>query len=363
MKQNTISYIIRQLFSSEGRLSNTLKYTVLQNGCVAVHFLLIFVFLLLDVIPMVVFNIFSTICYIACGSLVRNGKYITFYYITFAEICLHSYIASILLGWNSGFPLYIIGIMPVIFYMHFSLDVSSTIKDTFLIGICGFLTFITCKLISYNIEPFYHITEKNALVLYIFNSLCTYTILLFFSMVFLKEMQSSHAVLEDENAQLGRIAGTDTLTGLLNRHSMNRIMESTISSGVPFSLMMCDIDDFKKINDTYGHNNGDEILKAVSDIITDNMNERDYVCRWGGEEIMILTVGMPLSAAASAAERIRHDISEIEIITGGDSIGCTITIGVAENTEADTISEIISLADKRLYKGKNSGKNCVVAYN
>lgn len=348
-----------QIFSSDEKITNKIKYTILQCSCATVHFLLILFFAYTGVMPMVIFNIASTLIYIFSGMLVKKEKYILLYYITFVEICMHSYTATILVGWELGFPLYIVAIMPVIFYMHFSLSESS-MHETLLIGICCLLTFVTCKFISYRIEPIYEVSETAALWIYIFNSLCTFAMLMFFSMLFLREMQCSHAILEEQNARLDKIAGIDALTGLYNRRSMDKFISNAVNSGKCYSLIMCDIDDFKKVNDTYGHDAGDIVLKNIADAIVSGLREGDYVCRWGGEEILILATGTPLTAAQMVSERVRQRVEAIESVYRDTVIKCTVTVGAAESSECDCAEDTISLADKRLYKGKKIGKNCVV---
>lgn len=360
MKTKETNQLFSKIFVDGIAVTNRIKYTILQWGAAAIHFTLIFIFASLGVKIMAVFNIVSTICYVLCGILVKKERYILFYYIAFVEICLHSYTATILVGWAPGFPLYIIGIMPVIFYMHFSLDESAGLHESLLIGLCCLMTFVVCKIISYRIEPLYIISEKASMYLYIFNTFCTFAILLFFSLFFLREIQFSRSVLEEQNAKLDKIAGIDALTGLYNRRSMDKILNNAVNSGKTFSVIMCDIDDFKQINDAYGHNSGDEVLRRLSEAVVSLLRENDYVCRWGGEEILILAGGTPLSGAALVAERIRAHIENMDIICEDNTIRCTITAGAAESTEAGTIEEMIGLADERLYCGKKSGKNTVI---
>lgn len=361
MKNIEKNQLFSKIFVDGAAVTNRIKYTILQWGAAAIHFILIFIFASVGVYSMVVFNIASTICYMLCGILVKKERYILFYYIAFIEICLHSYTATILVGWAPGFPLYILGIMPVIFYMHFSLDESAGINESLLIGLCSLLTFVVCKIISYRIEPVYSISEKASMYIYIFNAVCTFAVLLFFSVFFLREIQFSKSVLEEQNAKLDKIAGIDALTGLYNRRSMDKLLNTAVNSGKTFSIIMCDIDDFKKINDVYGHNSGDEVLRELSSAVVSLLRENDFVCRWGGEEILILAGGTPLSGAALVAERIRAHIESMEIVCDDKHIKCTITAGAAESTEAGSIEEIIGLADERLYCGKNSGKNTVIS--
>lgn len=360
MKNEKLSQMISDIFTDGAAVTNKVKYTILQWCTAAVHFALIFIFASVGVYSMTIFNIASTVCYLLCGILVKKERYILFYYITFLEICLHSYTATILVGWELGFPMYIIGIMPVIFYMHFSLNESASLRESLLIGLCCLVSFIVCRIISYRIEPVYTISPKASMHIYIFNTLCAFGLLMFFSLFFLREIQFSRAVLEEQNARLDKIAGIDSLTGLYNRRSMDKFLSSALSSGKTFSVIMCDIDDFKKINDTYGHNSGDEVLKRISETMISILRENDFVCRWGGEEILILASGTPLNGAALVAERIRAHIEDMEVFCEEHTIKCTITAGAAESTEAATIEEIISLADERLYSGKKSGKNKVV---
>lgn len=352
---------IDHVLNSEEKVDNKAKYSFLQWGCVFVHTTLIFFFLANRVMPMVAFNIISTVIYTACHELIAREKYVLLYYITFAEVCLHSYTATILVGWASGFAMYILAITPVVFYMHFSLSESATLKETLMIGVCAALAFVTCKVISYHVEPSYEISDHTAMVVYVYNSLITFTMLLFFSLVFMREILYSHNVLEKQNERLDRMAGVDALTGLYNRRSLSKFIDTAVMSGKTYSIIMCDIDDFKKVNDTYGHDAGDEVLRSISSALTSSLRDGDYVCRWGGEEIIVLATGTEVSVAARVAERLRKVVDELPINHNGQDIHCTITISAADSTEKDAPSDIITLADTRLYAGKRSGKNCVVS--
>lgn len=223
------------------------------------------------------------------------------------------------------------------------------------------MCFIICKILSWRLVAPYDIGEDAEVCIYIFNSVITFSMLLFFSMMFLREMKCSHDSLEQENAELEKISGMDALTGLYNRRSMDRFLKKADVSGRVYTMIMCDIDDFKKVNDTYGHEAGDVVLKNVSQVIVSVLRETDYVCRWGGEEILILASGTPLSIAKNVADRIRRTVERTDNVCSDTVIHCTLTIGAAESSEATSISDVINLADERLYRGKNSGKNVVVS--
>lgn len=165
--------------------------------------------------------------------------------------------------------------------------------------------------------------------------------------------------------ELEKYANYDTLTHLLNRKSMDgylRAAHQKARNGKnPFCLMMVDIDDFKKVNDTYGHDCGDEVLKYVAHTIMSGVMKNDYVFRWGGEEICIL-MKTDVEHAVAAAERIRKDI-EHDTIRYRDEIevSVTVTIGISEYKELSSLQDIMDSADAKLYWGKRHGKNQVVS--
>ena len=166
------------------------------------------------------------------------------------------------------------------------------------------------------------------------------------------------------NKDLKYTATHDHLTGLINRHSIqehfDQVLTSYNNNKHPFSIILADIDNFKKINDTYGHSAGDTILQGVSYIITSSVCDTDLVCRWGGEEILILTK-TDLDATISLAEKIRENIAHATFISEENNIQVTITAGVATYKNNESIDKLIQIADSNLYKGKNSTKNCVVS--
>ena len=123
---------------------------------------------------------------------------------------------------------------------------------------------------------------------------------------------------------------------------------------------MGDIDDFKKVNDTYGHDFGDIVLVEVSKSLKKSTRDDDYVCRWGGEEFLIIINGNK-KITKDVAERMRQTISEIEIPFGKETVHITMTFGITESIPGYSVDKLIAIADENLYKGKQNGKNQVVA--
>lgn len=153
----------------------------------------------------------------------------------------------------------------------------------------------------------------------------------------------------------------DHLTKLNNRKAYNEDIEKLISQykryKTPFSILMYDIDDFKKINDTYGHSVGDDVLVEMSKLIKSYIRENDYIFRIGGEEFVILLTETQIDKAKLVAEKIRYSVeNDLKTIKNKK---ITISIGLTEVRENDTQDEIFIRVDELLYKSKDSGKNII----
>ncbi|OGK09617.1 MAG: hypothetical protein A2W80_07225 [Candidatus Riflebacteria bacterium GWC2_50_8] len=179
---------------------------------------------------------------------------------------------------------------------------------------------------------------------------------------------SSQAVIAFENARLYSLAITDSITKLyVHRYFQLRLDEEVARSrryNATISLLMCDIDHFKPVNDNYGHQQGDLILKEVSKILRKNVRNTDIAARYGGEEFAIILPETTQADAKIVAERIRRDVAHCDfpsLISGQPPLKCSISIGVAGfPLNADNKDQLIQKADSALYKAKGSGRNKVV---
>ena len=158
---------------------------------------------------------------------------------------------------------------------------------------------------------------------------------------------------------LNHAAQSDALTGLANRRRMNAALEVFDATSLPFSALALDIDHFKRVNDTWGHDVGDVALQHIATIIQASSRAGDLACRAGGEEFCLLLPDTPLDAAAEIAERIRSTIAASPMDTVGT---LTLSIGVAcREGGSETAATILKCADERLYIAKKTGRNKVVA--
>lgn len=172
--------------------------------------------------------------------------------------------------------------------------------------------------------------------------------------------------LEQANQKLIYSASHDPLTGLNNRFNFEKELENILFhyrvNHIPFSILMLDIDWFKKVNDTYGHNIGDHVLKEVSILLSTAIRTEDSAYRTGGEEFVIILNRISKSEAMDKAEDIRNIIEKYTCICDGHSFKITISCGVyhSQLIEAEDVHEIMKLVDNALYEAKHSGRNCVV---
>ena len=168
---------------------------------------------------------------------------------------------------------------------------------------------------------------------------------------------------DTEIARLEHAASVDSLTGLLNRSYLDSRLQQEVArsqrQGTRFAVLMADVDDFKVINDTRGHQSGDAMLKGVGDIMRSAVRVFDVCARWGGDEFAVLMPNSDHASAIACAERIRLRTAQYLDDREGGAVGVTISIGVAVGGPDDTAADVIARADRALYDAKMNGKDAV----
>ncbi len=174
--------------------------------------------------------------------------------------------------------------------------------------------------------------------------------------------------LRDNVQQSMEMAITDQLTGLHNRRYMEShlgtLVEQAASRGKPLSLLVIDIDYFKSVNDSFGHDVGDDVLREFATRVRKSIRGIDLACRYGGEEFVVVMPDTDMAVAAVVAERIRRRIAseQFQISQGAGALDVTISIGLAALAHPDdSAATILKRADQALYRAKRDGRNRVVA--
>ena len=315
-----------------------------------------------------IYNIIATSIYIFSHYAFKLKRMSVIFTIVNIELLLFIVVNTIILGWNYNFYLF--------YFLAIELTLFSCIsrtRDLYMLkaALAQFailtISVIVAYTYSHSSDPIYVVLKNNETifsVISIINFVFVSAMIFLLNFALLADVNVSNKRLESTNNELNHIATHDPLTNLLNRRSMNEYFYKAIDNYKvnrdPFCLIIADIDDFKKVNDIFGHDSGDIVLKRISKIISDVIAKSGVVCRWGGEEILIL-VYCDLHEASKIAEEVRGAVAATSFMFNNNYIKSTITLGVAQYNPAFPISKVITNADEKLYQGKMSTKNWVVA--
>lgn len=263
------------------------------------------------------------------------------------------------MGWDYGFQHILLGTAVLSFVSPFKNQVIPLITSVVEIGLYGALYFIYG-----NIAPCYIFPEHIIDMIFILNTFLAMSMPVMVGLRINSTSSMLYEQLANERSKFKNLADYDALTGLLMRRPMITMMESFWNQWVNdkdnFYLVISDLDNFKRINDEFGHEAGDIILKAVGEILRENVRENDYVARWGGDEFMFLLSKIKSKdVAVDLLDRIREAVKLSEFEYKGYKHKVSMTFGAVSANNAKSIDDMKVLADKALYKGKNEGGNSV----
>lgn len=381
-------------------IKSSLKFQIIfsLSGCMHITFFIIF--FALGIYILAAFNVLSIAFYTAASLHSRKENFekrvIGWVMATYTEITVHAVLCTVWLGFETCFFMYSMIVLTVASYVlylaceheKFLITILPLAVITFATLAAVFVYLLFCPPIFTGVfERELSVAQINVMkgVNIFFNTF----IIFFFTLTFIAEMNLLMRKLNESNERLNFIADHDALTGLYNRRSFYRLFNKFYGRGKDaeeeendsqpsenkeispdsFCVIMGDIDDFKKINDTYGHNCGDEILKGVSQILRSGINGNDIACRWGGEEFLIIMSGCRADCLRRI-EEIRCQVGGLSVQSDSAAVSATMTFGLADcfegidgsrRTDIAAVDELVQIADNRLYFGKRNGKNLVVA--
>ena len=319
--------------------------------CLCVHIFNIFLFWNFELLPMVALNVISSLLYVAILTLFENENIrISFAYF---EIIFYAAVSELISGGHFGTLVFVIGMVAVIFFM---LPYSNKKKHVYqgigaLLAIAisqiSFFEFSICPELMDTVLLHSSFVKGMNLVITLFS-------LFYLSNLYLVELRTTREKLDYNSSH-------DVLTGLYNRRFFEGIMKrSKEEKESSFSVAMLDVDDFKKINDTYGHETGDKVLVAISKCVETCLPQDAVAVRWGGEEFVLYLPQLDSAHALEVLNVFRTRLLEQKIYYKDTRVPFTVTIGLCTGESIANYRKYIRQADEKLYWGKKHGKNQIV---
>ncbi len=349
-----------------GRILNKMMHFFVHNGFLItvlvmgmVHAALVGIMWAAGVVPLVYFNIVSVIIYAFCTLLCKYGHIMPVYVSIILEVTIYTIVSTYFIGLRCGTYCFLFSIVPIIIYFGCYLFKGINRWHITLMLALNFGIFAFLYIKYSSVEPVYSMHPVIRLILVLFSSFVMVFSTVFYNTIYIYASEVEMTSLERKNKQLSVDAQEDALTNLLNRRGFLPLIEPLMNDGKSsrFCIAFCDIDNFKRINDTFGHDAGDEVLRHITGIIKKELQGCD-ICRWGGEEIVILMRDYDIDTAKEKIEALRKSIEFSPTVFYNKRIFTTLTIGLEENRDMyEEPEDIIKKADERMYYGKQHGKN------
>ena len=257
-------------------------------------------------------------------------------------------------GWSSGVQHFLTLMIVLVFFNVYSKPV---FKILWLIVILAFRILLFSA--SMGIK---NLDAEAGTIYQTVNTVAFFLMLACMCIIFSTSIQDTERQLRLKNQTLYKEAGTDPLTGLPNRRAMIEQIEQYYKQNAdqPFSVAIADLDFFKNVNDTYGHNCGDYTLAKLTELFVKHSEGRYTVCRWGGEEFCFFMPGVNLDDAGVLMNDLCFAVEKMELEYEEHQFSITVTIGVEEYDFSSPLEELLDSADEKLYMGKKAGRNRVV---
>lgn len=322
------------------------------------------IFLFLGIGSLALFNLASVVAYVLARVLHHGRHWSSALLLVYVDVVLHAILATMLLGWMAGFPYYLFAVGPVVL-----LNTQWPLLFRLALALLAIVIKGLLYLFFGGMEADHSLLEVAPEILgllHVGNTVAVYFTLGF--IVYTYGVIAKQAVnqLMAASAEWERKAHLDMLTGIYNRRAMDELLKKEASrtgrSACCFAIAIVDIDNFKAINDTHGHDVGDNVIRHVATCIRDNIRTHDAVGRWGGEEFLVMLTEADDAVTPRILENLRSRIVA-SASEAADIPNYTVSIGSAIFRPGDDVEAVLKKADDALYQGKKSGKNVLVHFS
>lgn len=320
--------------------------------CLCVHVFNVCFFGTIGLVPLAILNVVSSVLYIVFLTLIKKNENLRISFAYF-EIIIFSALSELTSGGHFGYLNFVIGMVAVIFFL-----LPSTNKKKYVYQFIGAICAIAIGQISvfnFSLYPeMMNVVMEYKSFVGVLNLVITLFTLFYLSNLYLIELRTTRE-------KLDYTSNHDMLTGLYNRRFFEGIMKrSKEEKESSFSVAMLDVDDFKKINDTYGHAIGDKVLATVSKCIESCLPPDAVAVRWGGEEFVLYLPKVDNAYALDILGTFRSKLSEQVVYYKDTRVSITVTIGLCTGDSIGDYEDYLRQADEKLYWGKKHGKNQIV---
>ncbi len=296
-------------------------------------------------------NVISVAMYAAALAAIRNRRNTLAIVLIWTEVLCHAALGSILIGWESGFHYFLLLFIPAIV-------IGSDRRKGARMVIALFLFYAGLQWLCADLGA---LTPLRPWPLRIASWV---NLVLIFGLFYTMAAFYRETVIVAESRLL-KAATTDPLTGLANRSQFHvralTEMSHSRRSNIPVSLVLADVDFFKRINDTHGHDAGDKVLVRLAGLLRTSLRDVDVLARWGGEEFLALLPASDIESATEVAERLRKAVAAAHIDIGGQVVQVTMSFGISQILCTDDLLPATARADRALYESKRDGRNRVTA--
>lgn len=332
-------------------------YTQAILLCLLAHIVIASIFGILHIYSMLFYNIFSMIFYIIVWITLNPNHYRLTVAVVHIEVAFFAALTTVYVGWASGYSFYLIALCSLVYFCPYK-----NIYIPYFFSIAELIIFITLKLYTNSHAPLVSIPTDIAVnYIYLFNAAACFGVIIYAAFISNLSSVFTKRELMEKNNTLQTLVNHDQLTQLYTRSYLKEKFNKAQEASLSTALIMIDVDNFKRVNDTYGHPCGDYVLFTLSTIMQTVCPPKTDIARWGGEEFVLLIHDRSKEEVLEQIQNLREAVAAYDFHYSGIEFHITATFGIGFTEETADFSSLVNLADERMYYGKKNGKNTVIA--